>query len=309
MPLPIWNHPTASAATNAPAPQATACSGSGQIAVTYNEGPSDVTAKVLNGLKAAQAKANFFVNASWLYTQQYAMILQRAYNDGHFIGMTYRAPGDSSDGLSDDQIKQDVENTAKIVETLIGVAPKYVRLHYSTPEDYRLEHIIRNMGYTLVAYNLDTMDYNYKGNPSGIAQLYRDTFSKQLDTYDSKGSFISVQYDIPDTGSWQAIYEMVNVINEAGYTMVRLDGCLQDKSPYKESAQSNKTVSDKHSFGTSGYKEGQTAVEAPANLNTTVVDTSDIQLVNKNQKKNHAEALTSSTSLLLASLFGLFMFA
>ncbi|ORZ06654.1 hypothetical protein BCR42DRAFT_308874, partial [Absidia repens] len=220
---------------NAPAPQATACAGSGQIAVTYNEGPSDVTAKVLNGLKAAQAKANFFVNASWLYTQQYAMILQRAYNDGHLIGMTYRAPGDSSNGLTDEQIKQDVENTAKIVETLIGVAPKYVRLHYSTPEDYRLEHIIRNMGYTLVAYNLDTMDYNYKGNPGGIAKLYRDTFSKQLDTYDAKGSFISVQYDIPDTGSWQAIYDTVNVINEAGYTMVRLDGCLRDKAPYKES--------------------------------------------------------------------------
>lgn len=162
------------------------------------------------------------------------MILQRAYNDGHLIGMTYRAPGDSSKGLTDDQIKQDVEKTAKIVETLIGVAPKYVRLHYSTPEDIRLEHIIRNMGYTLIAYNLDTQDYNYKNNPQGIAELYRSTFAKQLDTYDSKGSFISVQYDIPDTGSWQAIYDTVNVINESGYTMVRLDGCLQDKTPYKE---------------------------------------------------------------------------
>ncbi|KAI8099138.1 uncharacterized protein BX664DRAFT_13746, partial [Halteromyces radiatus] len=226
--------PTSSVATTGPAPQATACAGSGQIAVTYNEGPSDVTAKVLNGLKAAQAKANFFVNASWLYTQQYAMILQRAYNDGHLIGMTYRAPGDSSEGLTDQEIRQDVANTAKIVETLIGVSPKYVRLHYTTPEDYRLEHIIRGMGYTLVAYNLDTQDYNFKGNPKGIAELYRSTFSKQLDTYDSKGSFISVQYDIPDTGSWQAIYDIVNAINEAGYTMVRLDGCLRDKSPYKE---------------------------------------------------------------------------
>ncbi|CEP20009.1 hypothetical protein [Parasitella parasitica] len=265
--LPVWNHPT-EVADGAPAPQATACANSGQIALTYNEGPSDVTAKVLNGLKAAQAKANFFVNATWLYTQQYAMILQRAYNDGHFIGMTYRAPGDTSEGLTDEQIKTDVTNTAKIIETLIGVAPKYVRLHYSQPEDIRLENIIRSMGYTLVSYNLDTMDYNYKNNPEGISDLYKEIFAKQIDTYDSKGSFISVQYDIPDTGSWQAIYDVVRTINEAGYTMVRLDGCLNDKQPYKEHAGSTKFVSDKHSLGQADYKSGQITPEKPANTSS-----------------------------------------
>lgn len=196
------------------------------------------------------------------------MILQRAYNDGHFIGMTYRAPGDSSEGLTDEQIKTDVTNTAKIIETLIGVAPKYVRLHYSQPEDIRLENIIRNMGYTLVAYNLDTMDYNYKNNPEGISDLYKEIFAKQIDTYDSKGSFISVQYDIPDTGSWQAIYDVVRTINEAGYTMVRLDGCLNDKQPYKEHAGSMKFVSDKHSLGQADYKSGQVTPEKPANTSS-----------------------------------------
>ncbi|KAG0183847.1 chitin deacetylase [Apophysomyces sp. BC1034] len=269
MMLPVWNHPT-EVTNSGPAPQATACVYPGQIAVTYNEGPSDVTAKVLNGLKAAQAKASFFVNATWLYTQQYAMILQRAHNDGHFIGMTYRAPGDSSNGLTDEQIKTDVTNTAKIIETLIGVAPKYVRLHYTQPEDTRLEHLIRSLGYTLVAYNLDTQDYNFKNNPEGIANLYRDVFTKQLDTYDSKGSFVSVQYDIPDTGSWQAIYDIIRTINDAGYTMVRMDGCLNDKEPYKESAASLKFVADKHSFGSAKYKEGQIAVERPTN--TTAED-------------------------------------
>jgi hypothetical protein len=200
------------------------------------------------------------------------MILQRAYNDGHFIGMTYRAPGDTSEGLTDDQIKTDVTNTAKIIETLIGVAPKYVRLHYSQPEDIRLENIIRDLGYTLVAYNLDTMDYNFKNNPEGISDLYKNVFAKQIDTYDSKGSFISVQYDIPDTGSWQAIYDIVKTINENGYTMVRLDGCLNDKQPYKEHASSLKFVSDKHSLGQSNYKAGQVTPEKPVNTSSQSVN-------------------------------------
>ena len=196
------------------------------------------------------------------------MILQRAYNEGHLIGMTYRAPGDSSVGLTDEQIKTDVTNTAKVIETLIGVAPKYVRLHYSEPEDIRLENIIRGMGYTLVAYNLDTMDYNYRNSPEGISDLYKEIFARQIDVYDSKGSFISVQYDIPDTGSWQAIYDVVRTIDEAGYNMVRLDGCLNDKRPYKKHAGSMKFISDKHSLGQAGYKSGQVTPEKPATVDT-----------------------------------------
>ncbi|OBZ85852.1 hypothetical protein A0J61_06098 [Choanephora cucurbitarum] len=263
--LPIWNHPL-DMHPGGPVPQATACASAGQIALTYNEGPSDVTAKVLNGLKAAQAKANFFVNATWLYTQQYAMILQRAYNDGHLIGMSYRIPGDTSEGLTDDQIKQDVTDNAKIIETLIGVAPKYVRLHYTFPEDTRLQNILRNMGYTLIGYNLDAADYNYKNDPEGISNLYRQIFEKQLETYDSKGSFISLQYDIPETGSWQAIYDVVRVINDSGYTMVRLDGCLNDMQPYKEKASSVRFISDKHSLGQPSYKSGQVAPEKPTSV-------------------------------------------
>ncbi|CDH53462.1 hypothetical protein RO3G_06829 [Lichtheimia corymbifera JMRC:FSU:9682] len=307
--LPIWNHPTnapSASGTNNPAPQATACAHQGHIAMTYNEGPSDVTAKVLNGLKAGQAKASFFVNATWLYTQQYAMILQRAYNDGHLIGMTYRAPGDSSEGLTDQQIRDDVTNTAKVIETLIGVAPKYIRLHYSQPEDTRLENIVRDMGYTLIYYNLDTQDYNYKNNPKGLAELYKSTFEKQLDTYDSKGSFISVQYDIPDTGSWQAIYDTINEIDKAGYTMVRLDGCLNDKKPYKKSATSKEFVSDKHSLGASSYKQGQKMVDEPPQV-TSDKKSDDAVNEDKELQENEAVSWSSWSSWISTACFAIIM--
>ncbi|KAI9486467.1 MAG: hypothetical protein EXX96DRAFT_549166 [Benjaminiella poitrasii] len=269
--LPVWNHPT-KVAKGAPAPQATACTNLGQIAVTYNDGPSDATVKILNGLKAAHAKANFFVNSTWLYTQQYAMILQRAYNDGHFIGMTYRAPGDNSKGLTDVEIRKDVTKTAKTIESVIGVAPKYVRLHYSESEDIRLENIIRGMGYTLVSYNLDTLDYKYKNSPETISDIYREAFAKQIDTYDSKGSFISIQYDIPETGSSQAIFDMIKTISDAGYTMVRIDGCLNDKKPYKLTANSKKFAHDKYSFGQTNYKAGQVVPEKSDGFTVQAID-------------------------------------
>ncbi|KAH8552486.1 hypothetical protein BGW37DRAFT_454469 [Umbelopsis sp. PMI_123] len=291
MTLPVWNHPTGM--SDGPVPQVTACANRGNIAVTYNEGPSDVTSKVLNGLKNSQAKANFFVNATWLYTQQYAMILQRAYNDGHFIGMTYRVPSDNPASMSDSQISQDIINTAKTIETLIGVSPKYVRLHYTNTPDTRTERILSDLGFTIVSYNLDTMDYKFKENPAGVADLYKTTFQKQLETYDSKGSFISVQYDIPDTGSYLAINDVIRTIHENGYTMVRLDGCLNDKTPYKTSPDSKTFVSDKFAFGTAGYKQGQTPSSA---------DTNEVSNTVEGERKKSGSAATVSGSMALVSL-------
>ncbi|KAJ2961204.1 hypothetical protein NQZ79_g3510 [Umbelopsis isabellina] len=299
MTLPVWNHPTGVA--GAATPQVTACANPGNIAVTYNEGPSDVTSKVLNGLRNNQARGNFFVNATWLYTQQYAMILQRAYNDGHFIGMTYRVPNDNPTGLTDDQIKQDILNDAKTIQTLIGVSPKYVRLHYSDPPDTRTEHILSDLGFTLVGYNLDTQDYNFKTNPTGVADVYRKTFHSQQETYDSLGSFVSVQYDIPDTGSYLAVNDVVKAIHENGYTMVRLDGCLNDKTPYKSSADAKTFVGDKFSFGTPGYHQGQTLAPPDAKDSNSTSSNGEVSDKAINTAKSSASIINGSVMAVVIS--------
>lgn len=262
------------------------------------------------------------------------MMLQRAYNDGHFIGMTYRVPSDNPSAMSDAQISADIVNTAKIIQTLIGVSPKYVRLHYSNTPDTRTERILSDLGFILVGYNLDTMDYKFKENPAGVAELYKTTFSKQLETYDSKGSFISVQYDIPDTGSYLAINDVIKTIHDNGYTMVRLDGCLNDKSPYKTStlfvffylhlsqawfvhefdpfssfsaADAKTFVGDKFSFGTAGYKQGQT----PSSADTSDVSTS-VQgggSSNGTKKSGSSAPISGSMSLISLTFLAAFVFS
>ena len=168
-----------------------------------------------------------------LYTQQYAMVVQNMYNAGHLIGMTYRAPKhEDGSSYTDSEMREDVINNARMIEALIHVAPKYVRLHYSDPEDTRTENIINDLGFVLVDYNLDSMDYVHKTG-SEIQDVYRNAFVRQKDTYDAKGSFISIQYDIPGSGSLTAVPYIIQTIEEEGYTAVRMDGCLNDPKPYK----------------------------------------------------------------------------
>ncbi|KAI7902655.1 uncharacterized protein BX663DRAFT_486464 [Cokeromyces recurvatus] len=295
------DHESTSTTINAPIAIATNCKTQGQVAVTYGEGPSDATAKIVRQLNQADARANFFVNATWLSMQQYALVVQNTYNAGHFIGMMYRVPGDDSNQLTDEELRQDILNNAYAIETVIQVAPKYVRLHYTEKRDSRTEDILNKLGFVLVGYNLDSQDYNKKDVKTGagsIQDVYSQTFKKYKDTYDSKGSFIAVQYDLPYTGSLDAVPYIVNTIAEEGYTMVRLDGCLKDPIPYKKSANSTmEYVSDKFSFKQAGYHQGQKPIVLSTTINIPKDD--DVKMIAQNIENR---AYTSTISLLHVTL-------
>lgn len=188
-----------------------------------------------------------------LNQQQYAMVLQNVYNAGHLIGMTYRLPTEDPESMSDEEIRQDIIKNAKMIQALIHVAPKYVRLHFSAQNDGRVEKILKEMGHVLVGYNLDGKDYT-STDPKQIEKEYSRTLTEYRKTHDNKkGSFVSIQYDIPETGSMVAAPHIIELLKKEGYSPVRMDGCLNDPKPYKASVESASYVSDKFSFGTPGY--------------------------------------------------------
>ncbi|OBZ91588.1 putative polysaccharide deacetylase YheN [Choanephora cucurbitarum] len=293
------------------------CVKEGQIAVTYSEGPSDATARIVRHLNKADARASFFVNATWLYTQQYAMVLKNAYSAGHFIGMTYRVPGDNPSALSDSDLRKDIIENAHTIESVIQVAPKYVRLHYTEQKDLRTESILKELGFVLVGYNLDSLDYIKKDptGPNSIQQVYLDAFEKYKDTYDSKGSFISIQYDLPFTGSLSATPYIIKAVNDKGYSMVRLDGCLADVFPYKKTANSTEYVHDSYSYNQSKYHQGQKEIDLEsivAQVEEKVDEDADLLKTFKKQSLDSAastQGASLSTLLVLVvvgSTFGLF---
>ncbi|KAG0243013.1 chitin deacetylase [Mortierella sp. GBA43] len=230
-----------------------------------SEGPSEATMEMLQTLKEAQARVTFFANATWLQYMQYAGVARHAYLDGHLIGMTYRLPSDSSAGQTEDDIKNDIARNSRTIQDLIGVYPKYMKIHESNLKDARLLNIAQSMGYTLVGFNMDEYDYKYNtaATAGQIADVYSAMFSKQMDAYGRKASYVVAGYDVPSTGAAAALPKVINTINAHGYDMVRLDGCTNDKTPYKKDPiQSNGNVGDPKSFGAAEYKHGQNNVKA-----------------------------------------------
>ncbi|KAF9420584.1 chitin deacetylase [Podila epigama] len=243
----------------------TSCQTPGQVALTYSEGPSEATMEMLEVLKEAQARVTFFTNATWLQYMQYAGVTRHAYLDGHLIGMTYRLPSDTSAGQTDDDLKQDIARASRTIQDLIGVYPKYMKVHESNLKDARLLNLVKSMGYTLVGFNLDEYDYKYNtpATSGQIAEVFNAMFSKQNDAYGRKASYVVAGYDVPTTGAASGLPKVINMIQAHGYDMVRLDGCTNDKTPYKKDPiLNNGFVGDAKSFGALEYKHGQQAVKS-----------------------------------------------
>lgn len=218
---------------------------------------------MLETLREAQGKVTFFANATWLQYMQYAGVARHAYLDGHLIGMTYRLPGDSFTGHTDDEIKQDIARNSRTIQDLIGVYPRYMKIHESNLKEARLLNLVKSMGYTLVGFNMDEYDYKYNtaATSGQIAGVYDAMFSKQMDAYGRKASYVVAGYDVPSTGAASGLPKVINTIQAHGYDMVRLDGCTNDKTPYKKDPILNDGyVGDAKSFGAAEYKHGQKSV-------------------------------------------------
>lgn len=88
-----------------------------QVALTFDDGPSAHTGKLLDFLKENDIKVTFFVVGERL--QHYAEELKREVNEGHEIGY-HSYDHTIQTTISTDRVKKDYEKTAKILKELTG---------------------------------------------------------------------------------------------------------------------------------------------------------------------------------------------
>ncbi|KAF9370116.1 hypothetical protein CPC16_003916 [Podila verticillata] len=207
--------------------------------------------------------------------------------------------------MSDNELRADIAKQASKIHNLIGKFPKYVRVHDAGLKDPKLEPALRDMGYTLVGFNLDEADYkfNTREQASQIAQIYETAFTKQADAFGRKGSYIAVGYDIPASGAAGALPDVISTVIRNEYDMVRLDGCASDKTPYKKSPMANDGfVGDEFSFGGAKYVHGQLPV---AVQNGKAVPGSMPSKVVSKSKPSEAERLVVKASAIMGAIVGL----
>lgn len=167
--------------------------------LTFDDGPSDNTLKILDILKRANAKASFFV----VGTSKLSYI-KRAKDEGHTIALHTNSHDFKTVYKSESDYFKDLNSISNKVENLIGEAPKIMRFpggssntvskKYCKGIMTKLTRQVQSKGYVYVDWNVDSGDAsgnniaasklvsNIKANSKGkgdICVLMHDTGAKK----------------------------------------------------------------------------------------------------------------------------------
>src|SRR6185437_6636939 len=113
-----------------------------EIALTFDDGPSEWTPLILDLFKAHGARATFFVLGA--STDGREDIVRRAAAEGHEIGNhTFSHP--DPEQLADDVLRDELERAGSLLESLVGRRPMHFRPPYAAT-NYRVADVARSAG-------------------------------------------------------------------------------------------------------------------------------------------------------------------
>lgn len=122
------------------------------VALTYDDGPSKFTNRILDCLEHYGAKATFFVVGNSVYA--YPDALLRAHTLGMEIGNhTMSHPRLTS--ISSSQISSQLNKNATVVENVTGKRPSLVRPPYGSYN----QSVINTSGMPFILWSIDTLDW------------------------------------------------------------------------------------------------------------------------------------------------------
>ncbi|KAJ6259627.1 hypothetical protein Dda_5265 [Drechslerella dactyloides] len=224
------------------------CQATGTIALTYDDGPYEYTIQLLDILKAAGAKATFFITHVTHNTQSikllnviggsnlakgpiddetlpWANIIRRMYREGHQIAAhTWTHP--DLQFLSESDRRNEMYRLELALSSLLGVIPTYMRPPYSSCEDACLA-TMKALGYRVIYYNLDTDDFDHT-----LPDQIHDSIviaTQGIEAVDvRRGSILSIAHDIHPLTVSNLTVAMLESIRRNGFKTVTVGECLGD---------------------------------------------------------------------------------
>jgi len=135
-----------------------------QVAITFDDGPSNHTATLLDFLSEYDIKATFFMVGNRL--QSYSNTLKQMVDDGHEIGYHSYAHVLQSQ-LSSEQITSDFNNSSKILKELSGAEFTVWR---SPGGDYN-DRILKCIPLPHIGWSVDTRDWETQSSESNYQSI------------------------------------------------------------------------------------------------------------------------------------------
>lgn len=192
--------------------------GARELALTFDDGPSQYTDQILDVLRASGVHATFFVCGE--NALRYPDVVRRIAADGHQIGNhTYSHPYLYL--MSSKRIEGQIDQTQEILEKLTGQRPTLFRPPYGV-RWFTLPSILAERGLRMVMWNVRPYDGRY--GPGKITQLALSQLRPGAIICLHDGFETHPASMVDRSATVAALPAIIAGARKAGYTFVQLSG-------------------------------------------------------------------------------------
>lgn len=187
------------------------------IALTFDDGPAQETAAILDILKAQNVPATFFMigkNAT-----AHPELVQRWHEEGHLIGNHSYEHGFNFDWKSAAAMVAELEQTNGAIRSITGQTPRLFRPPYGVTNP-NVAKSVKQMGMKSIGWNIRSFDTTAK-DPDALLQRILSRLRG--------GDIILLHDSMPITR--QVLTSLIEEARGRGFSFVRVDELLQI-SPY-----------------------------------------------------------------------------
>lgn len=185
-------------------PQETPDPGKPMVALTFDDGPSKKTERILDVLEQYGAHATFFVVGIQL--EKFPEIVKRASDLGCEIGNhTYNHKNLTK--ISPDEMREQINGVNRLVLEATGKEPALVRPPYGA--GIKDETVKANVAYPLIMWTIDTLDWSTRDTQSTLEAIRKDV----------KDGSIVLMHDLYDPTA-ATVETIVPELIEQGYQLV-----------------------------------------------------------------------------------------
>lgn len=173
------------------------------IALTFDDGPSKYTNKILEILKENDVVATFFVIGN--KANMYKETLQKMVKNGNEIG-NHSYNHKSLTKLDKDELIDQINKTQEIIKNITGFYPTYLRPTYGAVNN----KIRTSIDMNIVLWNIDTKDWKYKSVNTIVKRAMKATDLDIILMHDTKDRTV------------QALKKIIPQLKDEGYEFVTI---------------------------------------------------------------------------------------
>ncbi len=199
------------------------------LALTYDDGPDrKVTPKVLDALKAHNAKATFFVTG--YQAQRYPDLMKRIVGEGHVIGIhtyTHASRPDYSKAISE------IKRTADIIEKTTGKKTYIFRTPYGIVKN-NYTKVALQQGYSVFLWTICSADATRK-------RIGSATIAKNVIHTPNPGDIVLLHDGPGHMATAIATQQILRELSASGYKFITLPDLLCKWDKYLETTSLSKS--------------------------------------------------------------------